>query len=72
MIEKNLIYLFIYKFNNFLVFISVVTQNGQTAGIKTALATGNTLIARSAFKMSAYSGGVEGAVYAQQVQITGG
>jgi len=50
----------------------LVTQNGQTAGIKTALATGNTLIARSAFKMSAYSGGVEGQVYAQQVQITGG
>ena len=49
-----------------------VTQNGQTAGIQTALATGNTLTARSAFKMSAYTGGVEGQVYAQQVQITGG
>ena len=49
-----------------------VTQNGQTAGIQTALATGNTLPARSAFKMSAYTGGVEGQVYAQQVQITGG
>ena len=49
-----------------------VTQNGQTAGIQTALATGNTLTARSAFKMSAYTGGSEGAVYAQQVQITGG
>ena len=49
-----------------------VTQNVQTAGIQTALTTGNTLTARSAFKMSAYSGGAEGAVYAQQVQITGG
>ena len=49
-----------------------VTQNGQTAGIQTAVATGNTLTARSAFKMSAYTGGVEGQVYAQQVQITGG
>ena len=49
-----------------------VTQNGQTAGIQTALATGNTLTARSAFKMSAYTGGVEGQVYAQQAQITGG
>ena len=49
-----------------------ITQNVQTAGIQTALTTGNTLIARSAFKMSAYTGGVEGQVYAQQVQITGG
>ena len=49
-----------------------VTQNVQTAGIQTALTTGNTLTARSAFKMSAYTGGVEGQVYAQQVQITGG
>ena len=49
-----------------------VTQNGQTAGIQTTLTTGNTLTARSAFKMSAYTGGAEGAVYAQQVQITGG
>ena len=49
-----------------------VTQNVQTAGIQTALTTGNTLTARSAFKMSAYTGGAEGAVYAQQVQITGG
>ena len=49
-----------------------VTQNGQTAGIQTALATGNTLTARSAFKMSVYTGGNEGQVYAQQVQITGG
>ena len=49
-----------------------VTQNVQTAGIQTALTTGNTLTARSAFKMSAYTGGSEGAVYAQQVQITGG
>ena len=49
-----------------------ISQNTQTAGIQTALTTGNTLIARSAFKMSAYTGGVEGQVYAQQVQITGG
>ena len=49
-----------------------IAQNTQTAGIQTALATGNTLTARSAFKMSAYTGGVEGQVYAQQVQITGG
>ena len=49
-----------------------VTQNVQTAGIQTALTTGNTLTARSAFKMSAYTGGSEGQVYAQQVQITGG
>ena len=49
-----------------------VTQNVQTAGIQTALTTGNTLTARSAFKMSAYTGGAEGQVYAQQVQITGG
>tara|TARA_Y100001970_G_scaffold247324_1_gene315985 strand:+ start:687 stop:1316 length:630 start_codon:yes stop_codon:yes gene_type:complete len=48
------------------------TQNGQTAGIQTGLLTGNTLEARSAFKMSAFSGGVEGQVYAQQIQITGG
>ena len=49
-----------------------ISQNTQTAGIQTALTTGNTLTARSAFKMSAYTGGVEGQVYAQQVQITGG
>ena len=49
-----------------------VTQNVQTAGIQTALTTGNTLTARSAFKMSVYTGGNEGQVYAQQVQITGG
>jgi len=49
-----------------------VTQNVQTAGIQTGLLSGNTLEARSAFKMSAYTGGNEGAVYAQQVQITGG
>ena len=33
-----------------------ISQNTQTAGIQTALTTGNTLIARSAFKMSAYTG----------------
>ena len=49
-----------------------IAQNTQTAGIQTALTTGNTLTARSAFKMSVYTGGNEGQVYAQQVQITGG
>ena len=49
-----------------------IAQNTQTAGIQTALTTGNTLVARSAFNISAYTGGVEGQVYAQQVQITGG
>ena len=49
-----------------------ISQNTQTAGIQTALTTGNTLVARSAFNISAYTGGVEGQVYAQQVQITGG
>tara|TARA_B100000427_G_scaffold328209_1_gene340755 strand:+ start:1216 stop:1830 length:615 start_codon:yes stop_codon:yes gene_type:complete len=50
----------------------LVTQNGQTAGIATALMANNHLTARKAFKMSAYTGGVEGPVYAQQVQVTGG
>ena len=49
-----------------------IAQNTQTAGIQTALTTGNTLVARSAFNISAYTGGVEGSVYMQQVQITGG
>ena len=49
-----------------------ISQNTQTAGIQTALTTGNTLVARSAFNVSAYTGGVEGSVYMQQVQITGG
>ena len=49
-----------------------ISQNTQTAGIQTALTTGNTLVARSAFNISAYTGGVEGSVYMQQVQITGG
>ena len=49
-----------------------VTQNTQTAGIQTALTTGNSLVARSAFNVSAYTGGVNGQVYMQQVQITGG
>ena len=49
-----------------------ISQNTQTAGIPTALTTGNTLVARSAFNVSAYTGGVEGSVYMQQVQITGG
>jgi len=49
-----------------------IAQNTQTAGIQTALATGNTLVARGAFNISAYTGGVNGTVYMQQVQITGG
>ena len=49
-----------------------ISQNTQTAGIQTALTTGNTLVARSAFNISAYTGGVNGQVYMQQVQITGG
>ena len=49
-----------------------ISQNTQTAGIQTALTTGNTLVARSAFNVSANTGGVEGSDYMQQVQITGG
>ena len=52
---------------------SIVARRAAAAGgINTALTTGNTLLARSAFKASAYTGGVEGTVYIQPVQISGG
>ena len=52
---------------------SIVARRAAAAGgINTALTTGNTLIARSEFKASAYTGGVQGTVYIQPVQISGG
>ena len=52
---------------------SIVARMAEAAGgINTALTSGNTLLARSAFKASAYTGGNEGTVYFQPVQISGG